>query len=86
LASGPIQLRFPPCFKSLFPPLVEEYTEDLVSFFTVEGARQFGVSGLVTAKFFKLLKKSLRGSVLNTLAQCYLISCSHSMLQNELSR
>jgi len=57
-----------------------------VDLFIVEGARQFGISGLVTVKFLELLKKSVRGSVLNKLAQCYLIFCPYSMLQNELSR
>jgi len=44
---------------------------------TILGTRQFGGSDLVTVKFYELLKKSMRGSVLNKLAQCYLISCPH---------
>jgi len=49
--------------KPLVTPLVEEYAEGTVGLFTKEGARQFGVSGLVIAKFFQLLKKSMKGSV-----------------------
>jgi len=45
---GPIQLYFLHYFKPLFTLLVEEYTEDPVGLFIVEGARLFGVSDLVT--------------------------------------
>jgi len=48
-----------------------------VGLFIVQGTRQFGGSDLVTVKFYELLKKSMRGSVLDKLAQCCLISCSH---------
>jgi len=45
--------------------------------FIVQGTRQFGGSDLVTVKYYELLKKSMRGSALNKLAQCCLISCPH---------
>jgi len=48
-----------------------------VGMFIVQGPRQFGGSALVTVKFYELLNKSMRASVLNRLAQCCLISCSH---------
>jgi len=65
---GPVQLHFAPWLKSLFPPLVEEYAEHAVGLFIVQGARQFGVNDLVTAKFSELVKKLMRGFVLNKLA------------------
>jgi len=34
--------------------MVEEYAEDTVDLFIEEGARQFGVSDLVIAKYFEL--------------------------------
>jgi len=37
-------------------------------------------SDLVTAKFSELVKKSMRGLVLNNLAQCCLISCPHDCM------
>ena len=69
-----------PLSKFLATCLVEEYAENAVGQFTVQEARQFGISDSVTAKFYELLKKSRRGSVLNKLAQSCLISCPHSMI------
>ena len=39
--------------------MVEEYAEDAVGLLSLERARQFEVSDLVTAKFSELLKKSM---------------------------
>ena len=55
---------------------VEEYAERDCSLCT----EQFDVNDSATAKLHELLKKSRRGSVLNKLAQCYLVTCPHSMI------
>jgi len=70
-----IQLNFCPLAQPLVPPLVVKYAENAVGLFTLQGARQFGINDLVTAKFSEHVKKSMSGSVLNKLAQCCLISC-----------
>jgi len=68
VASAPVHLHFALWLKPLFPPLVEDYAENTVGLFIVQGARQCGVNDLVTAKFSELVKKLMRGSVLNKLA------------------
>ena len=59
---------------------IEENAENAVGLFTVQEARQFGVSSTVTTKFYELLKTSRRGSLFNKLAQCDFISCPNSMI------
>ena len=59
---------------------VQEYADDAVCLFTIHGARHFSASDSVTAKLYELLKRSKRGSVLNRLVQCFLITCPHSMI------
>jgi len=71
---GPNQLRFQSLDQS---SIYATSWGNIVGLFIVQGTRQFGGSGLVTVKFYDLLKKSMRGSVLNKLAQCCLISCPH---------
>jgi len=39
-----------------------------VALFIVQGTRQLGGNDFVTVKFYELLKKSMRGSVLSKLA------------------
>jgi len=51
--------------------------------FTVQGCRRrqaVGVRDSVTVKFYELLEKPRRRSLLNSFAQCCLFSCPHSMI------
>lgn len=58
---------------------VQEFAEDVISFFA-SSDRMFSNNDSITAKIFEMLKKTVKGSLLNRLIQAFIITSPHSMI------